>query len=101
MGTVAGYHAVTILLSPEEVQKTCDKIANSARIMAQPNNTRIALAHTELGNPAGQIIVCAEGCGVDLIVTGRRGFGSFGSLLRGSSTQRVNHFAKCACLSVV
>ncbi len=74
---------------------------NSARIIAQSNNTRIALTHTELGDPADQIIACTEGCGVDLIITGCRGLGSIGSLLQASSTQRVNHLAKCACLSIV
>ncbi len=101
MGAVAGYHAVTTMPSSEEVKKACDKIVNSAKTIAQQNNIKITQAHTELGDPADQIIACAEGCGADLIVTGRRGLGSIGSLLQGSTTQSVNHLAKCACLSIV
>lgn len=52
------------------------------------------------GDPAAQITAYAEACGVDLIVTGRRGFGDVGSLLQGSTPLSVNHLEKCACLSI-
>ncbi len=101
MGAVAGYHAVTTMPSHDEVALACEKIVKSAEAVAEKNNLTISQAHTELGDPADQIIACAEGCGADLIVTGRRGLGSVGSLLQGSTSQRVNHLATCACLSVV
>jgi len=101
MGAVAGYHAVTTLPSPEEVEKASDKMVKSAEAIASENDVKITRAHTERGDPAEQIIACAEACDADLIVTGRRGLGSLGSLLQGSTTQSVNHHATCACLSVV
>lgn len=101
MGAVAGYHAVTTMPSSDEVQEASDKIVNSAREIAQEYGREITQAHTDLGEPADQIIARAEGCGADLIITGRRGLGSIGSLLQGSTSLRVNHLAKCACLSVV
>jgi nucleotide-binding universal stress UspA family protein len=101
MGAVAGYHAVTTMPSSEEVEAACDKIVNSANKIAQKTDTKITQTHTERGDPAEQIIACAKDCGADLIVTGRRGLGSIGSVVLGSTTQSVNHLATCACLSVV
>lgn len=101
MGAVAGYHAVTTMPSSEEVETACDKIVNSAKTIAQENDIKITQTYTERGDPAEQIIACAEGRGADLIITGRRGLGGIGSLLQGSTTQSVNHLATCACLSVV
>ncbi|ASJ76182.1 universal stress protein [Granulosicoccus antarcticus] len=101
MGAVAGYHAAMAMPSLEEVEVACEKIVSSAKAIAEECNQKITQTHTEPGDPADHIIACAESCGADLIITGRRGLGSIGSLLQGSTSQRVNHLAKCACLSVV
>ena len=100
MGAVAGYHAVTTMPSADEIQAACDKVLSQGEAVAEQYSVKIKQSHMERGDPAGQIIACAENHGADLIVTGRRGLGSAGSLLQGSTTQRVNHLAKCACLSV-
>ncbi len=101
LGAVAGYHAATTMPSTEEVEKACDTILNSAKAMAEKKGIKTIHVHKERGDPADEIIACAEGCGANLIVLGRRGLGSVDSLLQGSTNQRVNHLAKCACLSVV
>lgn len=101
MGSVAGYHAVTTMPSAQDVEEAREKILTLARKIADEHDQKITQTYMELGDPADQIIACAEACGADLIVTGRRGLGSLGSLLQGSTSQRVNHLAKCACLSVV
>ena len=101
MGAVAGYHAATTMPSPDEVQAAGDKIlADGAQIATDAGQT-VAGTHQELGDAANVIIEYAKGCNADLIVTGRRGLGSVGALVQGSTTQRVNHLAQCACLSVV
>jgi nucleotide-binding universal stress UspA family protein len=101
MGAVPGYHAVTTMPSSEEVETACNKIVDSAKKIAQKAETTITQTYTDRGDPAEQIIACTEDCGADLIVTGRRGLGSIGSLVLGSTTQSVNHLATCACLSIV
>ena len=101
MGAVPGYHAATTMPSSEEVKKAGEKVLNAAIAIAKQYGLNIAETHMKRGNPADQIIACAEGCGADLIITGRRGLGSIGSLVQGSTSQRLNHLAKCACLSVV
>ena len=100
MGAVAGYHAVTTMPSHLEVQEACEKVLNSGREIAKGLGRDITKTHTGDGDPAKQIIACAEQCGADLIVTGRRGLGSVGAFVQGSTSQNLNHWAKCACLSV-
>lgn len=101
LGAVAGYHAATTMPSDTEVKEAAEKILNSGKAIAEDCNRVVTQTHMERGNPAEEIIACAKGCGADLIVTGRRGLGSVGSLVQGSTSQRVNHLANCACLSVV
>lgn len=101
MGAVASYHAVTTMPSADEVQLSCDKVVNAAATIAKKYDIEIKQTHLEHGDPADHIIACAQESGADLIVTGRRGLGNVGSLFLGSTSQRVNHLAKCACLSVV
>lgn len=101
MGAVAGYHAVTTMPSSKKVAEAAQKIVDSGKAIAKEYGRAIAQTNVERGNPAEKIIAVAEQCGGDLIVTGRRGLGSIGSLVQGSTSQRIGHLATCACLSVV
>lgn len=101
MGAVSGFRVATTMPSAAEVQKAAAKIIESATAIAKDCGQNISSADIGAGDPADHIIACAENCGADLIVTGRRGLGSVGALVQGSTTQKVNHNAKCACLSVV
>lgn len=101
MGAVAGYHAVVTMPSPDEVKAGGEKILNSANKIVQDCGQTVASTHMDVGDPADELIAHARDIGADLIVTGRRGLGSLGALVQGSTTQRVNHLAECACLSVV
>lgn len=101
LGAVAGYHTATTMPSADEVRTAGEKILSEGRAVADSCNQAIAETHLEAGDPADNIINYAKACGADLIVTGRRGLGSLGALVQGSTTQRVNHKAECACLSVV
>jgi nucleotide-binding universal stress UspA family protein len=49
-----------------------------------------------IGHPARQILDCAEGEGVDLIVMGHRGRGLIDRWRLGSVSHRVISFAECA-----
>lgn len=99
-GAIAGYHAVATMPSEEEVKEASDKIINSGKAIAEECGQTIAQTYDDRGNPADEIISCADKCNADLIVTGRRGLGNVGSLVLGSTSQKVNQKAKCACLSV-
>ncbi len=101
LGAVTGYHAVTTMPSSDKVQAAGEKVLNAGKAVAKECGQEITQTYMDRGDPADRIIACAEGCGADLIVTGRRGLGTVGSLVQGSTTQRVNHLAECACLSVL
>lgn len=101
MGAVAGYHTAMTMPSPAEVAKANDKVVAQANAVAKEAGQAIAQTHIKRGDPGDQIVACAEDCGADLIVTGRRGLGALGAFVQGSTSLRVNHLAKCACLSVV
>lgn len=101
LGATMGYHAATTMPSAEEVRAAAEKILNAGKDIGKELGLEITQTHMKRGDPAEEIVACAEDCGADLIVTGRRGLGGIGSLVLGSTTQKVNHLAKCACLSVV
>lgn len=99
VGAISGYHVAREMPSAEENKKVSAHILNAGKEIASKYNVELKLTQTEDGDPADHIVAYAEGCGADLIVTGRNGLGRIGSLVQGSTTQRVNHLASCACLS--
>lgn len=101
MGAVAGYHAVTSMPSSDEVAKAANKIIDAGKAIAAKHGYKITQSYIESGDPADAVVGCAQNCGADLIVTGRRGLGAIGAILQGSTSLRINHLAKCATLSVV
>lgn len=100
LGGIAGYHAVTTMPSDEEVNDAAEKIMTSGKQIATDNDQTILRTHVARGTPADEIVSYAKSCNGDLIVTGRRGLSGISSLIQGSTSQRINHLAKCACLSV-
>ena len=100
MGAVSGFHAATTMPHADEVRKASEKILDAGRAIAQEYGLTVAQTHSRVGDPADHIIDCAKACGADLIVTGRRGLGNIGAMVLGSTTQRANQLAECACLSV-
>ncbi|UZD91978.1 universal stress protein [Cognatishimia activa] len=100
MGAVAGYHTVTTMPNDEEVTKAANMIIGRGKGIAQDYDLSAVKTYSHRGDPVEEIVACAEGCDADLIVTGRRGLGSLGALIQGSTAQGVAHNAKCACLTV-
>ncbi|NNL17333.1 MAG: universal stress protein [Boseongicola sp.] len=101
MGAVAGYHAVTTMPDPAEVREAAEKILSKGKEIAAEVGCTITETYMDVGDPADEIVACVNKVGADLIVTGRRGLGMLGSLVQGSTSQRINHLATCACLSTV
>lgn len=59
-------------------------------------------ASTTIGEtqPCDDIMTIVNLYEAELIVTGRRGLGSVSGLLIGSTSQKLAHVAKCACMTV-
>jgi len=101
LGAVSGYHTVTTMPPEEDITLAAEKLVSKANDIA--NEFDLTIAHTRVnrGSPVDEIIACANGCGADLIVTGRRGLGSLGALVQGSTSLGISHKADCAVLSVI
>ena len=87
-------------LQTKRVQQAADKIISAGKEIAKEYNQTVSQTHTQRGDPVDEIIACAEQCKADLIVTGRRGLGSIGSLIQGSTSQGISRNATCAVLTV-
>ena len=101
VGAVAGYHAAITKPSFDEIEAAGQKVLNEALAIAADVGCDSVKTHMPHGDAAAEILMHADEIGADLIVTGRRGLSGISSLILGSTTQRINHLAKCACLSVV
>lgn len=84
----------------EEIEEAGRRVLKAGLAIANDVDCESVKTHMPYGDAATEILAHAEAIGADLIVTGRRGLGSLSSLVLGSTTQRINHEAKCACLSV-
>ncbi len=101
VGAVAGYHAAISKPSFEEIEEAGKKILEEVRQIATDMQFSSVKTHMPHGDGATEILKHADEIGADLIVTGRRGLSGISSLVLGSTTQRINHMAKCASLSVI
>lgn len=96
-----GAGAYDVPATPEQIQKAGQEVMSAAQNTAK--EAGVIPASTSIGNgaPAVEILDVMNRHSADLIVTGRRGLGRFGSLLMGSTSQKVAHDANCACLTVM
>ena len=101
VGAVSGYHAAITKPSFDEIEKAGQKVLDEALMIAADVGFESVRTHMPHGDAATEILLHADEIDADLIVTGRRGLGGISSVVLGSTTQRINHLAKCACLSVV
>ncbi|WP_227269501.1 universal stress protein [Roseobacter weihaiensis] len=96
-----GDHVPPLVPTFEEAEKAGQKILDEGLKIAGDIGCKRVETRMPHGDPATELLACADEIGADLIVTGRRGLSRVAGLVLGSTTQRVNHLAKCACLSVV
>lgn len=101
VGAMSGYHAALTKPSFEEIERAGQKVLDLALIIAADVGFENVRTHMPHGDAATEILLHADEIGADLIITGRRGLGRVSSAVLGSTTQSINHGAKCACLSVV
>lgn len=100
LGAVAGYHAATMMPTPEETTKSAEISLEKARRIAAEAGKADVETHVGQGEPAEFLVSYARDCGADLIVTGRRGLGHVTALMLGSTSYAVAQLADCPHLTV-
>jgi nucleotide-binding universal stress UspA family protein len=101
VGAVSGYHAAIMRPTFDEIERAGQRILDDALIIAAEMLFKDVETHMPHGDAATELLLHADEISADLIITGRRGLSGLSSLVLGSTTQRINHLAKCACLSIV
>ncbi len=82
------------------LQELGGSIVHSAELIARQNGTENAESVVEVGDPASVIINVSRVRSADLIVFGRRGFGTLTGPLLGSVSHKVVQLADTPCLIV-
>jgi len=77
-----------------------EQILRRANKLALGQGVEDAISQIEDGDPAHEILECANRENADLIVMGNRGLGDLKGLLMGSVSHKVSQHAKCSCVIV-
>lgn len=101
VSVAVGAGAYAVPATPDQVTKAGEAVM--ATTIDVVKESGIIPATTTIGNrsPAEEILDVMQEQHADLIVTGRRGLGRVGSMVIGSTSQKVAHDATCACLTIV
>ena len=94
----AGY--VEVGPSPEQIEHAGEKVMEEALARAKDSGITPSGTTLKIGDAKEVILGAVEETGADLVVMGRRGLGSVGSLVLGSTSLRIAHDAPCAVLTV-
>ncbi len=100
VGGPVGYHELLTAPSHAELEETGNKIVAEAAAIATEKGCSVD-TDMHVGDPVRQVLKVVKDNDADLIVMGRRGLGSVASLFLGSTSQKIQHHATCACLTVV
>ena len=100
VGGPVGYHELLSAPSHAELKETGNKIIAEAAAVAKDKGCAVT-TDMHIGDPVRQVLKIAKDNNADLIVMGRRGLGSVAGFFLGSTSQKIQHHADCACLTVV
>ncbi len=101
VGAVSGYHAAIAKPTFDEIERAGQHVLDEALVIAADMFFENVKTHMPHGDAATELLQHADEIDADLVISGRRGLSSLSSLVLGSTTQGINHLAKCACLSIV
>lgn len=87
-------------LDEEQIHSAGKVIVEAAMKIVGDHHNLIADTIIDHGSPAHNIVQCAKGNKVDMIVMGSRGLSNIGGLLLGSISHKVSHMAECTCVTV-
>jgi nucleotide-binding universal stress UspA family protein len=82
------------------LQLMAEQILEHANKIVLKQGIKDAKSQIEDGDPAQQILQCADREKADLILVGSRGLSELKGLLMGSVSHKVSQYAKCNCMIV-
>jgi len=82
------------------LQLLAEQILEQANKIVFKQGVKDAKTQIEDGDPAQEILRCADRENVDLIIVGNRGLSELKELLMGSVSHKVSQYAKCSCVIV-
>lgn len=97
---VLGGASIMLSASRDEIEAAGKRLIAAAEKLAGDSTEARVTSELRGGDPATEIVDCAEEKRADCIVMGSRGLGNFGSLVLGSVSDKVNHSAPCTCITV-
>ena len=97
---LAKHPSIPSTVSVETLREIGRQILEAAKQVAQEKGVTDVSLVIEDGDAAKHILECAQRENVDLIAMGNRGLGELKGLLVGSVSNKVNHLAKCTCITV-
>ncbi|MEW7007676.1 universal stress protein [Lentilitoribacter sp. EG35] len=100
VGFAVGSGAYVLEPGPERIKAAGQKVMDEAAALSKKQGRAPKTTTIGNGDPAKEILNCAEANDADLIVMGRRGLGTMGNLFLGSVSGKVSHETTCACLTV-
>lgn len=100
-GESAEYHAAITLPSFAQVEAAGQRVLDEGLKIASDAGCKRVETCMPHGDASTELLVIADEINADLIVTGRRGLSRVASFVLGSTSQRISHLAKCACMSVL
>lgn len=95
-----GGTSVTVDAPGEEIEQAGEKVIEAARKIAREHGCGKVETDVVSGPTAQRILESAEDNNIDMIVMGSRGLSDISGLLVGSVSHKVNHLAKCTCVTV-
>lgn len=91
---------VAMYAPPEELHRAAEHLMQAAVEYASQHGCKQVTTEIATGGPAQRILQTAEDIKADVIVMGSRGLGDVSGILKGSVSHKVNHLAKCTCITV-
>ena len=86
--------------TPRIISAIGDQIVRIAKARCTDQGAKTVKTDVRSGDFAEEILMAAEEFGVDMIVVGSRGLGTFRSTVLGSVSQKVLHHAECTVVTV-
>lgn len=91
---------VAMFAPKEELDRAAKHLMDAATEYASQHGCRQVTTEIASGGPARRILKTAEDIDADLIVMGSRGLGDVSGIMKGSVSHKVNHLARCSCITV-